>query len=97
MTIFEQLEQWLSENRARFSKRGISVVFVQCQPTDNTAANIDIDTDAMIARATLWESMHMDFEAIVAGSAEQLIAETHQVKDMQEAFRLLEGFFARLS
>ena len=93
MSIFEQFEQWSSEKSKFLEKEGILITFVQCPPTENSAAYIDIQSEKVFARATLWESMDMSFEAIEANSAKSLIFETQKTKDMQEVFSLLDHFF----
>ena len=96
MTIFEHLEQWLSENRTHFQTEGISVALTRCQPTDNTAAYFDIDTETVMARATVWQSKEIDFEAIQTATARKFISEIYQAKDIMELFLLLDDFFVRL-
>jgi DNA-dependent RNA polymerase auxiliary subunit epsilon len=96
MTIFEQLELWLGKNRTKLETNGFSIKFVQGAKTDNTGAYLDIDSNKFIARATLWESMEFQVEAMRILSGEQFFWDAYKVENMDHVFQILEDFFTRL-
>ena len=96
MNILKEFEQWLAKNSARLEKKGFSTEFIYGQPSLNPGAYIDINSEKITARATLWESMSFDLDAIVSGDGTNLISEIHEIKDIQEAFILLEDFLNRV-
>jgi len=96
MTIVDQLENWLSENHRNLEKQGFSIARVKCKPTDNSAIYFDIDVASLMARATIWESLEVDFDVFELDGEKQIIAEYHQGIDPADLIRLLDKFFARL-
>ena len=94
--MFEQLEQLAADMRTKFGTEGLSIAYVKCKPTSNPAAYFDIDTDKVIARATVWESLDVDLEAIEVASQRNVIAESHQVANTDELLALLSEYFVRI-
>ncbi len=94
VNIFDHLEQWVGNKRGAYELNGLSMSYVKCKPTDNPAAYIDIDTTTLVARATVWQSMDVNLEAI-ASDGENLFFENKRVVDIEELLDLLSAFLIR--
>jgi hypothetical protein len=97
MDLFERLESWLDSNREVFERFGLTVGYARCKPTNNPAAYFDVDTDTIMARAEVWQSLEVNLTIIKLGSGEQLLFEYYHLADEAELPDLLSEFFVRCS
>ncbi len=96
MKFLEVLENWASDNSSELGKKGITIDFVRCGPSEKPAAYVDIDSARTLARITAWSSGELQMEALEAGSGKQLIVEAHTAKNSQEMSNLLTKFIVRI-
>ena len=86
MICIDWLIQWFDSNKADLSSRGINYsLFVRNSDTDNPAQTVDIDTPKKIARVTMWESGHCNFESIESVPEGGRNVFEHQLLNSEEA------------
>lgn len=94
--ILNLLDEWLYISQNALEKNGMSATLVRCRPTEKTARYIDLDTNKLVARATLWESGEINLAAIEGDTNRQLICEDHIIDGRESLFRLMENFITRI-
>lgn len=94
--MFDELEKWFLEKRDYFLDRNITIRVNRPLRTDNTCIYVDLETEKIFARITLWELGDFQLEAMEAENAKSLIFEAHRIKDKEQLLNMMEDFVLKI-
>lgn len=92
--MFKEFENWFSTNE--FSSKGLTINTVKPPRSEKTGMYVDLVSNRLYARATLWESGELDVEAIDAGTERTLIYNNYVVQNKEQLFSILREFVEKL-
>jgi hypothetical protein len=95
--MLDEFENWFSRHQSSLEEKGLSVHVVRPDfDVDKKSAYVDIDTNDVVARVTVWDSGEYEQEAIEIKTEETKLAEYHICKSPGELVALLEEFLKNL-
>lgn len=71
--LLDHLEAWKDSKRKIFTSEGYKVAISGVLGDSKPARHIDVDTNKLVARATLWETGELELEALDIRSEENVI------------------------
>jgi hypothetical protein len=71
--LLSYLEEWKISKTKIFESEGYKVTITKVLGDSKKARYIDLDTEKLVSRATLWETGELEFEALDFQSEKQVI------------------------
>lgn len=97
MSILEDFLIWANERRPSLEASGMAVRTRLSPPSDNPSAALDLDTNAMVARITVWSDGSCFMEILDMGTQNEIYAMNLRVEAAADFGELSTGFFEALS
>ncbi|MEJ7615853.1 MAG: hypothetical protein WKF30_02505 [Pyrinomonadaceae bacterium] len=95
--MLDKFEEWLRLNELRLRDRNVRIDLIRPEvSSDKKGAYVDIDTDLLMARVTLWDTGECDTEIIDNKADETILYEHVIVPSPRELPSILDSFFKRL-
>jgi hypothetical protein len=87
----DALRRWSAEHRERLASAGMELDYVENANEEARSARVDLESEVMIGRATVWESGFCDLELLSVESGEQVMYQHHEEIDGVRLAALLDG------
>src|SRR3712207_710852 len=87
----DALRRWSAERRERFSSFGTVLEYVENANEEGRSGRVDLESDVMIGRATVWDSGFCDLELLSVESGEQVLYQHHEEIDGVRLVLLLDS------
>ena len=95
--MLDEFENWFSTHQSYLKEKGFSVRIARSDfDVDKKGAYADIETEDVVARATVWDSGEYEQEAIEIKTEETKLAEYHICKSPNDLAIFLEEFLNKL-
>lgn len=74
----DALHRWSIDHRERLARIGIATEYVESANVESRSARVDLQSDAMIGRATVWDAGFCDLELLSVETGEQMLYQHHE-------------------
>ncbi len=93
----DSLHRWSAEHKERIVSMGIAVEYVESANEEERSAHVDLESGAVIGRATVWETGFCDLELLSVETGEQLLYQHHEEVNGARLAPLLDDIADRMS
>lgn len=93
----DALRCWSAEHKERLGRVGISLEYVESANAESRSARVDLESEAVIGRATVWDSGFCDLELLSVETGMQLLFHHHDQIAGAGIAALLNDLTSRMS
>lgn len=76
--LLDALHRWFAEQKERLASVGITVEYFESANKEARSAYVDLESEAALGRATVWETRFCDIELLSVETGEQLLYQHHE-------------------
>ncbi len=93
----DALHRWSAEQKERLGRVGISLEYVESANAESRSARVDLESEAVIGRATVWDAGFCDLELLSVETGVQLLFQHHDQITGVRIAALLDDLTNRMS